>query len=272
MPTQKLRLTKTEDQEYRHSLSMLEGMGIPIGYAVDPPHEPDRITLEQTGYELARIYELPLDEVVVVVPAKMTILKSGILITHVAMITPWEDCPLELCDPEETSYYGKLIGGFCHFQPAVLNTWLTKKISLRPRQVEGLIIAHGYTSVPRECHEETLVKAELLLTDERRKTLSFDFGVQLNRSVMRKCEKQRQKERRALAQSPEERGLFAPQPGQPGDQKSVSPEKPSSSSNLPRSNTQSRTQGTWNPTKIDLMTGQILARGDDGFITDTPYV
>jgi hypothetical protein len=246
MPKQKLRLTKAEDQENRYSLSQLEGMGIPIGCAVDPPHEPDRIMLEQTEYEVARIYELPLNEVLVVVPARMTILEPSILIMDVAMITTLEDCSLELCDPEESSYYVKLIGGLYHLPPTSLNPALTSDLRLPCRRLEGVIIAHGYTSVPRECHDETLIRAELSLTDERRKTLSFDFGVQLNRSVMRKCEKQRQKERRALAHSPEERGLFEPKRGQPGHQKSVSPEKPSSSSNLPGSITQPGTQESWN--------------------------
>src|SRR6266849_2079620 len=110
MPTQGSSLTKTEDHEYRARLSRLEKMGIPIGCTVDPRHEPDRLTLDQTEYELATIYELPLDEVAVVLPAKLTVRKSGILITNVAMMTPWEAWPLDLWDPEGSSYYKDLIG------------------------------------------------------------------------------------------------------------------------------------------------------------------
>lgn len=149
-------------------------------------------------------------------PAKMTVLKSGILITHVAMMTPWEDFPLDLWDSRESSYYTDVIGGLCHFPPTVLNPWLKRDVPPRPRQVEGVIIAHGYISVPPECHDETLVTVSLLLMDERRNELSFEFGVRVDRSVMRKCER-RQRERLAFARSTKGSGLFEPKGGQPGE-------------------------------------------------------
>jgi hypothetical protein len=80
----------------------------------------------------------------------------------------------------------------------------------------------GYIPVPPECHDETLVTVKLLLMDERRNELSFGFGVRVDRSVMRKCERQ-QRERRAFAQSTKGGELFEPKRGQSGDQKSVSP-------------------------------------------------
>src|ERR1022692_3887376 len=64
MQTQKLRLTTTEDQAYRTRLSRLEELGIPVGCAVDPRPEPDRLMFEQTEGELPAIYELPSDQVV----------------------------------------------------------------------------------------------------------------------------------------------------------------------------------------------------------------
>ena len=265
MPIRKLRLSKAEEQEHRNSLSRLERMGITVGYAVDPSHEPERITLEQTEYEVPRIYELPLDEIVVVVPARMTIREPGMLITYVAIITPWEDCPLELCDPEDTLYYEKVIGGLYHLPPTILNPLLMSDLPLRRHQLEGVIIAHGYTAVPCECQEESLVRVALSLTDGRRNKLSFEFEVELSRSVMRKREKQRQRERRAIAQSPGEWGLYQPHRGHPGegslyqperkqpvDQKRVSPEKPSSSDNQAVSITQPVTQENDNKTDIEI--------------------
>ena len=220
MPTQRLTLNATEEQAYRARLSRLEKLGIPVGCAVDPRHEPDRLTLEQTPDEPARIYELPSGEVAVVVPAKMIVLKSGILITEVAITTPWEDFPLDLWDPAESPHYKDLIGGLCQFPPAVLNPWLERSVPLRPRQVEGVIVAHGYVSVPPECHDETLVTVKLLLQDERRNELSFGFGVRVDRSVIRKCER-RQRERRELARVAKGCGLFEPKGGQLRDHKSV---------------------------------------------------
>ena len=269
MPTRKSRLNKTEDQENHNSLSQLEEMGIPIGCAVDRLHEPDWITLEQTGYELAKIYELPLNEVVVVVPAQMTILKSGILITHLAIITPWEDWPLDLCDPEESSYYEKLIGGLYHLPAAVLNRALISELPLRRRQGEGVIMAHGYTSVPRECDDQSLVSVKLLLGDGRRKEFSFDFTVEVDRRVMRKCEKQRQRECRAFSQSAKGGGLYEPRRGQPEDQKSVAPEKPSSIRKVAASLPEPVTQEAGPSQDRNSMTRQIPTRGDNGFVADT---
>lgn len=115
-------------------------------------------------------------------------------------------CPLDLWDPKESAYYADLIGGLYHFPPKVLNPWLERDVPLRPRQVEGVIVAHGYVSVPPQCHDETRVTVKLLLEDERRNELCFDFRVGMDRSVMRKCER-RQRERREFARSVDGRGL-----------------------------------------------------------------
>jgi hypothetical protein len=246
MPTKRSRLIKTEEQEYRTRLSWLEKMSIPIGAAGDPLSEPDRLTFEQTWDELARIYELPSGAVAVVAPAKMIVLKSGILITDVAMMTPWDDFPLDLWDPEESSDYQGVIGSLYHSPPRFLNPYLKRELPLDVRQVEGVIIAHGYSSFPSQYHDESPVTVELLLRDERRKELRFDFGVRVDRSLKREYER-RQRERREFARSTKGGGLFAPNRGQPGDQKSVSPEKPSSSRKLAVSITQPVTQETRKP-------------------------
>src|ERR1022692_937325 len=117
MPTQRLKINTTEDQEYRARLSRIKNMGIPVGRAVDPPHEPDRLTFEQTGSELPSIYELPLNEVAVIVPAKMTILQSGTLITAAAMMPPWEESHIDLWDDPENAHYRYLVGMLYHQPP-----------------------------------------------------------------------------------------------------------------------------------------------------------
>ncbi len=154
----------------------------------------------------------------------MTVLKSGILITDVAMRTPWDDCPLELSDLEGRPYYQYLIGRLYHSPPQLLNPWLERDVPLRPCRVGGVIIAYGYVSVPPQCHDETLVTVQLLLEDERRDELSFEFGVPVDRSVMRKCERQ-QRERREFARSVKGGGLFEPKGGRLRDPESVSRDK-----------------------------------------------
>jgi hypothetical protein len=221
MPTQRLCLTQTKDQEYRARLRRLGQLGIRIGRAVDPRPEPDRISIEQTEYELAKLYELPYGEVAVLVPAKLTVLRSGILITEVEVKTPWDDWPLELWASEDSPYYQDVIRSLYHFPPTVLNPWLEPEVPLRPRQTEGVIIAGGHVNVPAECRDEALVKVDLLLRDERRNELCFDFGVQLDRSVMNKYERRRRQRQLELARSTGRGGLFAPASGPPGDQRRV---------------------------------------------------
>jgi hypothetical protein len=225
MPTKKLRLTTTEAQEHRTHLLRLEQMGIPIGYAEDPSLEPDRFTLEQIEHEFARIYELPSGAVAVVAPAKLTVRISGLLFTDHELRLPWDDFPLELSDPEENSYYQELITWLPHYSPpTILNRLLTPEVPLRQRQVQGVIVAEGWTSVPPECHDESLVTVELLLRDERRNEFCFEFGVRVDRSVKRKYEA-RQRERHERMRSTKRGGLYGPARGQLGDQKSVSPEE-----------------------------------------------
>jgi len=65
MPTQKSRLTKTEDQGYRARLVRLEKMGFAVGSAGHPSPEPDRIILEQILHDFGRIYDLPSGAVAV---------------------------------------------------------------------------------------------------------------------------------------------------------------------------------------------------------------
>jgi hypothetical protein len=226
MPTRKLRLTKTEAQEYRTHLLRLEQMGIPIGYAGDPSPEVDRFSLEQIEHAAARIYELPSGAVAVVVPAKLTIRISGPLFTDQALRLPWDDFPLELSNLEENPYAQELITWSPHYSPPkILTRLLTSEVPLRPRQVQGVIVAEGWTDVPPKCHDESLVTVELLLRDERRNEFCFEFGVRLNRSLMRKYER-RQQERYERMQPTKGSGLYGPSAGgQRGNQNTLSPEE-----------------------------------------------
>lgn len=175
-----------------------------------------------------------------------SVLTSGILITAVALTTPWDDRLLELWDPEESSDYEGVIGSLYHSPPRLLNPYLERELPLDVRQVEGILIAHGQSSIPSKYPDESPVTVELLLRDERREELSFDFRVQVDRSIMHKWER-RQRERLEPAGWIKRTGLFGPARRQPGDQKSVSPEKPSNSRKLAVSITQPVTQETRKP-------------------------
>lgn len=220
MPTHKSRLTKTQDQEYRARLSRLEEIGIPIGCAEDPSLEPDRLILEQIQHDFARLHELPAGAVAVVVPVRMTVLTSGILIRGLGLMTGLDDDPLDVSDPEGWPSYEDVIDWF-PFSPKVLNHRLTNGVPLRHCQVEGVIIANGWSAVPPQWHDEALVKVELLFTDERRHEMSFVFGVRVDRSLKRQYER-RQRERRERTPLTRPRGGLY-DGGQLADPKSVSP-------------------------------------------------
>ena len=217
MPVRKSRLTKIERQEYRARLLRLKGRSIPIGSADDPSPEPDRLILEQIQPGFARLYELPSGEAAVVVPARITVLTSGMVITDHEITTGLDDWPLDFSDPNEWPYYQDVIGGLLPYSPALLNDWLTSGLPLRSRQVEGVIIANGWISVPPECHDEKLVTGELLLRDERSNEICFKFAVRVDRSLKRMYERRQRESRERLTK----RGLFGPAAGQPGNQKNA---------------------------------------------------
>ena len=185
MPTQRMRLTRTKYQEDRARLLRLEKMGIPIGSAGDSSQAPERLTLQQIDHQPAMIYELPLGDVAVVVPAKMTV-TSRILITDLEMTTPWDDLLLDLSDPEEIPCYEDLIAKLPEPPPEILNHRLTGGDPLRLCQKEGVIIAHGWSSVPSKCRDGTLVTVKLFLGDERDNELCFGFEARVDRSLKRK--------------------------------------------------------------------------------------
>src|ERR1700690_4110893 len=102
MPYRKTRLNRTEKAEslrYLHQLQA-EGVDVEVPSAwIDPPPDPDRLTLEQIHDGTAKIYDLPSNAVVVAIPARLSVLKSGMLVTDVVVKIPWDDCPLELNQP-----------------------------------------------------------------------------------------------------------------------------------------------------------------------------
>jgi len=233
MPTQKVKRTKTGNQEDRARLSRLQEMGIPIGSIHHPSPEPARLAVEQIYQNSARIYELLSGMVAVVVPATIRVLVSGIFFTEAAVFIPRFDCQLDLSDPSEYEYYPDLIDGLPYNTPTkLLNNLLTSEIPLRPCQPQGVIVADGMAFVPPECPDELPVTMELLLTDERRNESCFKFEVRLDRILKLKHER-RQLERRERMLStqrsgpygPARTGIFGPARVQVGNPKSGSPKE-----------------------------------------------
>lgn len=219
MTRQRLTLT---DQECRARLLRLEQLGITIGSAADPSPEPERLILEQIDHAYAWLFELPSNAVAVVVLARMTVLTSGMLITDFEMTTGLDDFPLDLEDPAEGLFH-KDVMDCLPFSRPVLNHWLTCGIPLRHRQVEGVILANGWSVVPPQCHDETPVRVELFLRDERRNEICVDFEVRVDRSLKRKYERKQAILRERMPRNGRGGGMYGPRAGQLGDQKNVAP-------------------------------------------------
>ena len=143
MPTRRLRLTKRKAQECRARLLRLKEIGIPIRQVCDSLHERNRITVELAPDDYARIFPFPLSGVAVVLPARITVHTSGIVITDCQIEIGCHYVPLDLSEPESNPFYRNLVG-----ESSCLNHWLVDKRPLRPRCEEGVILAHSLGSIP----------------------------------------------------------------------------------------------------------------------------
>jgi hypothetical protein len=194
MPIRKLKLSKIETREYSARLLQLETMGIPVGSTFESPPDPDRLTLEAIHDGTGKIYDLPSHAILIVIPARLIVLKSGILVTDVSLKIQWEDCPLELNEPGQELTFDKLMRGTLpNPLPTILNRWLKSETPLRPRRVEGVILAEGWTSFPTDYQDGMPVAVQLLIEDERHNKLKFEFEARVDRSLKRRYEQQQKR-------------------------------------------------------------------------------
>jgi hypothetical protein len=220
MPKQKLKLP---DHEYRARLGRLKQLGVSIGPTTARSPEPDRLIVEQIDREYARLFELPSGAVAVLVLAKMTVLTSGLLVTDLEMILPWDDCMLDLEDPEGSQFHKDVIDSL-PFSAPVLNHQLKSGIALRPCTLDGAILANScWGVVPPQYHDETPLTVKLFLGDERHNEICVDFEVRLDRSLKRNYERKQARRREGRRLTGRSGGLYGPDLVPLGDQKNVGP-------------------------------------------------
>ena len=213
MPIRKLKLNDIETREYSARLAQLKTMGITVGSTVESPPDPDRLTLEAIHDGTGKIYDLPSHAILVVIPARLIVLKSGILVTDVSLKIPWDDCPLELNEPGQELTFDRLMHDTLPDPlPTVLNRWLKSEVPLRPRRIEGIILAEGWTSFSAEYQHDMPVAVQLLVQDEKHHQLTFDFEVRVDRSVKRRYEERQQKYYQSMGLTQPPRQFIPPQP------------------------------------------------------------
>ena len=223
MPRTRSRITTAEAKEYRARLLQLEQRGIATGDARNLSNKPDRLILEQIDPEFARVYDLPSGEVVVVVPAKLTVLESGVMIIHQQMTTARDEYVLDLSDPREHPRFQNLIRGLPTYPKFILNDFLVERSTPLPRgPLKGVIFATSWSSDPATYCEGPFLTMELSLRDEQGNETYCEFRGQVNRSFRLKYERQQQ-ERRLLTPLGKREGLYGTKI-RAGDQTSISPE------------------------------------------------
>jgi len=196
MPTKRLRLNKVEIKQYHASLLWLKSIGIRVSGADDLSQPPVRLKLWQVDHELGKTQDLPGAGLAVTLYAKLLVLAGGIFITHSELTIPWYPFPLDLSDPEASTYYDDVIAGSIPFPPKILNRYLTGELPLRRGPMEGMIIGFGLDSVPPRCHDYTKVPIELCLWDERENEFWFNFEARVDRGLKIACIRRERAHRR----------------------------------------------------------------------------
>jgi hypothetical protein len=187
MPVRRSRLTRKEEAQFRSSISYFKQAGIEfgsVGKRSEP--EPHRFTLQQIDPHDARVHELDAGEVVVVLPAKLTVRQAGVMIIKSEIIPEWFDWKLDLDRLEyDKALLEEVLQCSPKFQPRILNEYIVGRAApLRCCQPEGVIIATGHSPIPTETHDEGLVTMKLWLRDETDKDFSFNFKAHVDRGIM----------------------------------------------------------------------------------------
>jgi len=209
MPVRKPRLTRTEETQFRASLSYLKQMGIGKGSVEEQSvPDPERYTLEQIDYEFARVHDLNDGDVAVVIPAKLIVRKPGFMITDAYLVPSWFDWKIDLDNLENNeAIVREITQGLPIFPPTILNReFVGRTVPQRPCQIQGVIIGTGYSPFPAKFHDETTVTVWLVLEDERDNLFSHEFTVRVDRSVMRA--RKRRREFYAPVKSTKSSGLY----------------------------------------------------------------
>ena len=224
MPRTRSRISARETTECRDRLLRLEQIGIATGDARNLSSKPGRLILEQIDPEFARVYDLPSGEVVVVVPAKLTVLESGVMIINQQMTTPRDEYVLDLSDPREHEHpsFQDLTQGLPAYPQFILNDFLVERSAPLGRgQLRGVIFATGWSSDPATYCEGPFLTMDLSLRDEQGNETYCKFRGEVDRHFRLKYERQQQ-ERRLLMPLGKREGLYSTRI-RAGDQTRISP-------------------------------------------------
>jgi hypothetical protein len=160
--------------------------------------------------EFARVFELPEEQVAVVLPAKLTVVYSGAIITEMRLKLPWSDCLLEVGDPRNHRFFPDVTQDWPGTLK-ILNDWLVdREVPLRTCQRSGLIVGTGWAPVPAAYPADREVQIELSLYDQRDNVMRFEFKARLDRRIARTSMVRRASLLRNASIASKSAGLFEP--------------------------------------------------------------
>jgi hypothetical protein len=195
MPKLKSHLTLLEKTDDYARLLRLQRLGIETGDVATLGTKTERLILNPRDPEFARIYDLPNGELAVVLPARLTVLKSGPMILEARLTLPWDNRQVDLDDPEDHPSFQHLIPRLPYDRHTLLNEWLVgREVPLRPCRRDGVIIGTATGRMPRNCKEGAEATVHLSLLDERRNEIHCEFIARVDRSIVRTFPESRRNE------------------------------------------------------------------------------
>jgi hypothetical protein len=210
MPKAMTRFTVAEKNDYHSRLLHLREIGVVTGPI--PRTEVKHIfpRLVPIDADFARVFELPDEQVGVVLPAKLTVVHSGAMITEMRLKLPWSDCLLEVGDSRNHRFFPDVTQDW----PGplkILNDWLVdREVPLRTCQRSGLIVGTGWAPVPAAYPADFEVRVELSLYDQRDNVMRLEFKARLDRHIAQTSRVRRASLLRNAATASKSAGLFEP--------------------------------------------------------------
>jgi hypothetical protein len=106
------------------------------------------------------------------------------MITDATLFPQWDDCSLDLEEPQEHQYFEEFTQDFPTYRPKILNKYLVDcPRPLQICQLQGLIIATGWIRVPAEYPDEKRVSFHLCLRDEQEREYDYYFYARVDRRL-----------------------------------------------------------------------------------------
>ena len=211
MPVSKPQLSRREARAYQTELLQLQKIGIPVGRAGDFSQARvsrlQGVRLSASDHECAKLYDMPGIDCAVVIPAKLLIPRSGILIESAEMCVPWDPMPLELEERERYRFFDKILRGMIPSPPTLLNSRLIGKENLYRGQWEGVIVGTSNSSVPLCYEEHAKVPITLSLWDEQGDVFHTTFHPRVMRVYKERYERELAAYRRSHKRIP----IFSPE-------------------------------------------------------------